>query len=48
MSDKDVDQELATKELEIISNKFIAYYPKETFTNWDNDISLFSDFSQYI
>ena len=48
MSDKDVDEELATKELDNISNKFINYYPKEIFTNWDNDISVFSDFSQYI
>jgi hypothetical protein len=35
-------------ELKIISDKFFEMYSQETLTNWDSDISIFSDFGIHI
>lgn len=35
-------------ELKIISDKFFEVYTQEILTNWDNDISIFSDFGIYV
>ncbi len=35
-------------ELKIISDKFFEVYTQEKLTNWDNDISIFSDFGIHV
>jgi len=35
-------------ELKIISDKFFEVYSIERLANWDNDISIFSDFGKYV
>jgi hypothetical protein len=35
-------------ELKIISDKFFEIYTQDILSNWDNDISIFSDFGIYI
>jgi hypothetical protein len=34
--------------MEIIVEKFFNLYPKEMLNNWDNDVSIFSDFENHI
>jgi hypothetical protein len=43
-----VKEKKVISELKIISDKFFEIYTQETLTNWDNDISIFSDFGIYI
>jgi hypothetical protein len=43
-----VKEKKVITELKIISDKFFEIYTQETLTNWDNDISIFSDFGAHI
>ena len=43
-----VKEKKVISELKIISDKFFEIYTQETLTNWDNDISIFSDFGIHI
>jgi len=36
------------QELNLIANKFFSLYPIEKFENWNGDISLLTDFENYI
>ena len=47
-SSNEIEQDEAEKQLEIISEKFLNYYPEEIFFNWDSDISLFNKFSKFL
>jgi len=43
-----VKEKRVIAELKIISDKFFEIYTQETLSNWDNDISIFSDFGVHI
>jgi hypothetical protein len=43
-----VKEKKVISELKIISDKFFEIYTQETLSNWDNDISIFSDFGIHI
>ena len=43
-----VKEKRVIAELKIISDKFFEIYTQETLSNWDNDISIFSDFGEHI
>ncbi|MFW9942015.1 MAG: hypothetical protein ACFFFT_13310 [Candidatus Thorarchaeota archaeon] len=47
-SEKKAKEKKVKVELKNIVEKFFNLYPKETFDNWDNDISVFEDFEKYI
>ncbi|MFX1531973.1 MAG: hypothetical protein ACFFBC_12725 [Promethearchaeota archaeon] len=47
-SEKKAKDKKVKVELKNIVEKFFNLYPKETFDNWDNDISVFEDFEKYI
>jgi hypothetical protein len=43
-----VKEKKVKQELTNVVNKFSTLYPKEFFSNWDNDISIFNDFENKI
>ena len=43
-----VKEKKVISELKIISDKFFEIYNQETLANWDNDISIFSNFGIHI
>ncbi len=43
-----VKEKKVIDELKIISDKFFEVYTQEILTNWDNDISVFSDFGIHV
>lgn len=47
-SPKKTKEKKVKEEMKSIVDKFFTLYPKETFDNWDNDISIFSDFENHI
>jgi hypothetical protein len=47
-SPKKAKEKKIKEEMKNIVDKFFSVYPKETFDNWDNDISIFSDFENHI
>ncbi len=47
-SPKKTKEKKVKEEIEIIVSKFFNLYPKETLNNWDNDVSIFSDFENQI
>ena len=47
-SDKKIKPKRVLQELKDVIEKFFTSYPKEVIDNWDNDISLFSNFDKEI
>jgi len=47
-SDKKIKSKKVLQELKIVMEKFFNVYSKETIDNWDNNISVFSDFDKEI
>lgn len=47
-SDKKIKPKRVVQELNAVMDKFFTLYSKETLDNWDNDISLFSNFDKEI
>ncbi|MFX1374687.1 MAG: hypothetical protein ACFFA0_02640 [Promethearchaeota archaeon] len=47
-SPKKTKEKKVKEEMKTIVEKFFALYPKEIFDNWNNDISIFSDFEKHI
>jgi hypothetical protein len=47
-SSKKTKEKKVQEELKNIVNKFFSLYPIEMFNNWDNDISVFSNFEKHI
>ena len=47
-SPKKTKEKKVKEEMRSIVDIFFSLYPKETFDNWDNDISIFSDFENHI
>lgn len=47
-SDKKIKPKKVLQELQAVMNTFFTVYSKETIENWDNDVSLFSNFEQDI
>ena len=47
-SSKKTKEKKVNEELKSIVNKFFKIYPKETFDNWNSDISVFTDFENHI
>ncbi|MFX1477912.1 MAG: hypothetical protein ACFFCI_07250 [Promethearchaeota archaeon] len=47
-SPKKAKEKKVQEEMKNIVDKFFKLYPKETFDNWDNDVSIFSDFENHI
>ncbi|MFX1356014.1 MAG: hypothetical protein ACFFA8_01905 [Promethearchaeota archaeon] len=47
-SSKNVKEKRVSEELNFVVDKFFKLYPPETLYNWDNDISIFSDFENEI
>ncbi|MFW9948465.1 MAG: hypothetical protein ACFFDX_16690 [Candidatus Odinarchaeota archaeon] len=47
-SDKKVKSKKVLQELKIVMEKFFNVYSKEIIDNWDNDISIFSNFGKQI
>ncbi|MFX1571720.1 MAG: hypothetical protein ACFFB0_03150 [Promethearchaeota archaeon] len=43
---KKVKEKKVKEEMRSIVNRFFDIYPKEIFENWDNDISIFTDFEK--
>ena len=43
-----VKEKKVIDELKIISDKFFEVYTQEILTNWDSDISIFSDFGIHV
>ena len=43
-----VKEKKVIDELKIISDKFFEVYTQEILTNWDNDISIFSEFGIHV
>jgi hypothetical protein len=43
-----VKEKKVIDELKIISDKFFEVYTQEILSNWDNDISIFSDFGNHV
>jgi len=43
-----VKEKKVIAELKLISDKFFEIYKQETLANWDNDISIFSNFGTHI
>jgi hypothetical protein len=43
-----VKEKKVITELKIISDKFFEVYTQEILSNWDNDISIFSDFGNHV
>ncbi|MFW9865745.1 MAG: hypothetical protein ACFFEN_06550 [Candidatus Thorarchaeota archaeon] len=47
-SPKKAKEKKVQEEMKNIVDKFFKLYPKEIFDNWDNDVSIFSDFEKHI
>ncbi len=47
-SDKKIKPKKVLQELRSVMDKFFTVYSKETIDNWDNDVSIFSNFEQDI
>jgi hypothetical protein len=47
-SPKKTKEKKVKDEMKNIVDKFFTLYPAEFFNNWDNDISIFSDFENHI
>lgn len=47
-SDKKIKPKRVLQELRAVMDKFFTLYSKETIDNWDNDVSLFSNFAKEI
>ena len=47
-SDKKIKPKKALQELRSVMDKFFTVYSKETINNWDNDVSIFSNFDNEI
>jgi len=47
-SSKKTKEKKVKEEMQNIVNRFFNLYPKEIFENWDNDISIFTDFEKHI
>ena len=47
-SPKKTKEKKVKEEMKSIVDIFFRLYPKETFDNWDHDISIFSDFENHI
>jgi hypothetical protein len=47
-SPKKAKEKKVQEEMKHIVDKFFKLYPKEIFDNWDNDVSIFSDFENHI
>jgi hypothetical protein len=47
-SSKNVKEKKIIQELEVISQKFLEIYPENFFEEWDNDISIFQNFTSHI
>lgn len=47
-SDKKIKPKRVLQELRAVMDKFFTLYSKETIDNWDNDVSLFSNFDKEI
>ena len=47
-SDKKIKPKKVLQELQAVMDKFFKVYSKETIDNWDNDISIFSNFEKDI
>lgn len=47
-SSKKTKEKKVKEEMRNIANRFFNLYPKEIFENWDNDISIFTDFEKHI
>ncbi|MFX1311919.1 MAG: hypothetical protein ACFFHD_04780 [Promethearchaeota archaeon] len=47
-SSKKIKEKKVKEEMRNIVSRFFDIYPKENFENWDNDISIFTDFEKHI
>ncbi|TKJ23646.1 MAG: hypothetical protein CEE43_03005 [Promethearchaeota archaeon Loki_b32] len=47
-SSKKTKEKKIKEEMKSIVNKFFNLYPKEMLNNWDNDVSIFTDFEKHI
>jgi len=47
-SDKKIKPKKVIQELQAVMEKFFMVYSKETIENWDNDVSVFSNFDKEI
>jgi hypothetical protein len=47
-SDKKIKSKKVLQELQNVIDKFFSVYPKDTIDNWDNNISVFSNFDKEI
>ena len=47
-SNPKIKEKKAISELEVIIEKFFSRYPEDLLTNWDSDVSIFSDFEENI
>jgi len=47
-SDKKIKPKKVLQELQAVMEKFFMVYSKETIENWDNDVSVFSNFDKEI
>ena len=47
-SDNKIKPKKVLQELQAVMNKFFMVYSKEIVDNWDNDVSVFSDFDKEI
>ena len=47
-SDKKIKPKKVLQELHAVMDKFFTVYSKEIINNWDNDVSVFSNFDQDI
>lgn len=47
-SDKKIKPKRILQELRSVMDKFFTVYTKETIDNWDNDVSVFSNFEKKI
>ncbi len=47
-SDKKIKPKKVLQELQAVMDKFFTAYSKETIDNWDNDVSVFSNFDKEI
>jgi hypothetical protein len=48
LSNFELKEKKVQEEMKHIVDKFFKLYPKEIFDNWDNDVSIFSDFENHI
>ena len=47
-SNPKIKEKKAISELEVIIEKFFSRYPEDLLTNWDSDVSIFSNFEENI